>query len=94
MHCSFSATVLATFSMISIASAGPILVSREVCGAAPSGTVAQTPLLQPTGISKLNFCFVYYQTQVLMITVYSDGCPVCCSMPRKPSMPLIPLWPC
>ncbi len=51
MHCSFSKTVFAAFSIISIASAGPI-AAREVCGAAPTGTVAQTPLAQPTGIGK------------------------------------------
>ncbi|KFY04696.1 hypothetical protein V491_09279 [Pseudogymnoascus sp. VKM F-3775] len=55
MHCSFSTTVIAAFSMLSVASAGPI-AARQVCGAAPSGTVAQTPLLQPTGITTASDC--------------------------------------
>jgi hypothetical protein len=56
MHCSFSTTVLAAFSVISIASAGPI-ASRQICGAAPTGAVAQTPLLQPSGISEFQLSF-------------------------------------
>ncbi|KAL5317067.1 hypothetical protein ACEPPN_016121 [Leptodophora sp. 'Broadleaf-Isolate-01'] len=55
MHCSFSNTVLAAFGLISIASAGPI-AARQVCGAAPTGTVAQTPLAQPTGITTAAEC--------------------------------------
>jgi hypothetical protein len=51
MHCSFSTTVLAAFSVLSVASSSPI-DARDVCGAAPVGTVTQTPLLQPTGISE------------------------------------------
>ncbi|KAH8747435.1 hypothetical protein F5882DRAFT_370734, partial [Hyaloscypha sp. PMI_1271] len=55
MHCSFSNTVLAAFSIISIASAGPI-AARDICGAAPTGTVAQTPLSQPAGITTAAAC--------------------------------------
>ncbi|KFY72883.1 hypothetical protein V499_07017 [Pseudogymnoascus sp. VKM F-103] len=55
MHCSFSTTVIAAFSMLSVVCAGPI-ASRKVCGAAPVGTVAQTPLLQPTGITTASAC--------------------------------------
>ncbi|OBT61481.1 hypothetical protein VE03_09345 [Pseudogymnoascus sp. 23342-1-I1] len=55
MHCSFSTTVIAAFSMLSVVCAGPI-ATRQVCGAAPVGTVAQTPLLQPTGITTASDC--------------------------------------
>lgn len=55
MHCSFSATVLTAFSIISAVNAGPI-AARQVCGAAPAGTTAQTPLLQPTGIQTASDC--------------------------------------
>jgi hypothetical protein len=51
MHCSFSTTVLAAFSVLSVASASPI-AARDVCGAAPIGTAVQTPLSQPAGISE------------------------------------------
>ncbi|KFY95456.1 hypothetical protein V500_02771 [Pseudogymnoascus sp. VKM F-4518 (FW-2643)] len=55
MHCKFSMTVLAAFSVFSMASAGPI-AARQVCGAAPTGTVAQQPLSQPTGITTAANC--------------------------------------
>ncbi|KAH8676480.1 hypothetical protein BGZ60DRAFT_428997 [Tricladium varicosporioides] len=48
-------TVLAAFSTFSMTSAGPI-AARQVCGAAPTGTVAQTPLSQPTGITTAADC--------------------------------------
>ncbi|KAH8585411.1 hypothetical protein B0O99DRAFT_603326, partial [Bisporella sp. PMI_857] len=54
----FSATtMITTISMLRAASAAP-LVSRQVCGAAPTGTNAQTPLLQPTGITTASACGV------------------------------------
>ena len=50
MH-AFTATILAASAFFSASSAGLIFV-RQVCGAAPAGTVAQTPLSQPAGISE------------------------------------------
>ena len=55
MYCSFSATVSTAFGVLSVASAGPI-AARQVCGAAPAGIVAQTPLSQPTGITTAYDC--------------------------------------
>ncbi|KAH6675880.1 hypothetical protein B0J14DRAFT_652717 [Halenospora varia] len=54
-------TVLAAFSALSMTSAGPI-AAREVCGAAPTGTVAQTPLSQPTGITTAAGCATQCKT--------------------------------
>ncbi|CZR61761.1 uncharacterized protein PAC_11658 [Phialocephala subalpina] len=54
MH-SFTATILAASALFSAASAGPIF-ARQVCGAAPAGTTAQTPLTQPSGISTAADC--------------------------------------
>ncbi|KAH6708980.1 hypothetical protein DL95DRAFT_484349 [Leptodontidium sp. 2 PMI_412] len=54
MH-SFTATILAASAIFSAASAGPI-VARQVCGAAPAGAVAQTPLSQPSGITTASSC--------------------------------------
>jgi hypothetical protein len=53
MHSSFAATLLAVSAIFSTALAGP-LYTRQVCGAAPGGNVAQSPLSQPAGISKLS----------------------------------------
>ncbi|PVH74433.1 hypothetical protein DL98DRAFT_594073 [Cadophora sp. DSE1049] len=54
MH-SFTATILAASAIFSAASAGPIF-ARQVCGAAPAGAVAQTPLSQPSGITTASDC--------------------------------------
>lgn len=50
MQYAFTAAALATFSIFTSASGTPIQ-ARSVCGAAPTGKAAQTPLAQPTGIS-------------------------------------------
>jgi hypothetical protein len=61
MRCSFSTAVFAAFSVLSVVCAGPIgasIAARQVCGASPVGTVAQTPLLQPTGICEFHLSSV------------------------------------
>lgn len=51
----FTTTILAATALVSAVSAGPIL-ARQVCGAAPGGTAAQTPLSQPSGITTAADC--------------------------------------
>ncbi|KAH9220359.1 hypothetical protein DL95DRAFT_383275, partial [Leptodontidium sp. 2 PMI_412] len=54
MH-SFTATIFAASVLFSAASASPIF-ARQVCGAAPGGATAQTPLSQPSGINTAADC--------------------------------------
>ncbi|KFZ23938.1 hypothetical protein V502_01584 [Pseudogymnoascus sp. VKM F-4520 (FW-2644)] len=55
MQYAFTATALAAFSIFTSASGTPIQ-DRSVCGAAPTGKTAQTPLAQPTGITNAALC--------------------------------------
>ncbi|KFY97399.1 hypothetical protein V500_02087 [Pseudogymnoascus sp. VKM F-4518 (FW-2643)] len=55
MQYAFTAAALAAFSIFTSASGTPIQ-DRSVCGAAPTGKTAQTPLAQPTGITNAALC--------------------------------------
>ena len=48
---SLTSTIIAITAALSVTSASP-LVARDICGVAPTGTVTQTPLAEPAGISK------------------------------------------
>ncbi|KAH8598584.1 hypothetical protein B0O99DRAFT_615448 [Bisporella sp. PMI_857] len=52
---SFTSTIFAITAVLSVASASPLAV-RDICGAAPTGTVAQTPLAEPSGITTAALC--------------------------------------
>ncbi|KAH8591431.1 hypothetical protein B0O99DRAFT_598026 [Bisporella sp. PMI_857] len=54
MYISTTAMITA-LGMLRAASAAP-LVSRQICGAAPTGTTAQTPISEPTGITTASAC--------------------------------------
>lgn len=56
MH-SFASTIIFASGLVSLASAAALpLEVRSTCGSIPSGTAAQNPLAQPTGINTASAC--------------------------------------
>ncbi|KAF8846922.1 hypothetical protein BDZ45DRAFT_682211 [Acephala macrosclerotiorum] len=48
--------IIFTSGLIASISASPLLIARNTCGSAPSGSGSQTPLAQPTGIQTASAC--------------------------------------
>ena len=83
-------SIVAIMAALSVTSASPI-TARDICGIAPTGTAAQTPLAEPSDISKCTAPILYSRSNK---SFYRIRCPLHGPMRRQVWLRVYPLRPC